>query len=320
MMNKIQHFPFRLWRLLALALPLAACTSEVTDEALPGGASPITFRTAEVTKAVVDDNNPMTEFSVWGWYGDVATNVSTNVFDNVPVTYNGTAWTYTGGDRYWTFGNTYDFYAVYPTTVNANVVADGTITVSDFDCSQGVDLMTAEETVPPYPEGAQTTPVSFTFRHELARVNVVVQVDPQVTVTNLNATLSGYDCKGTLTRPKGGDASWTETAEATPRTATYNNISASSSQDLFGDLLLIPQPTEGITMTLSMNRNGQPINDLPPIRFDESLPQWSAGQAYRYVLHIQVDAITFSNFTADKWGETHTGGDINIGGDTNQGN
>ena len=317
MMNKIQHFPSRLWRLLALALPLAACTSEVTDEALPGSASPITFRTAEVTKAVVDDNNPMTEFSVWGWYGDVATNVSTNVFDNVPVTYNGTAWTYTGGDRYWTFGNTYDFYAVYPTTVNANVVADGTITVSDFDCSQGVDLMTAEETVPPYPEGAQTTPVSFTFRHELARVNVVVQVDPEVTVTDLSATLSGYDCKGTLTRPKDGTASWTVTATSNLNKSGIN-IAENTSYDLFGDLLLIPQPTEGITMTLSMKRDGKDVEY--ETHFNESLTQWSAGQAYRYVLHIRVDAITFSNFTADEWGDTHTGGDINIGGDTNQGN
>lgn len=314
MTNKLHISPSRLWRLLIFALPLAACTSEVTDEAVQGGASPIAFRVPEVTKAVVTGFSDGDAFSVWGGY-----NGATSVFNNETVTYNGTAWTYTGGDRYWTFGNTYDFYAVYPKGVGS-CNANGTITVRDFDCSKGDDLMTADNTGISYNEGELTDAVSFTFRHELARVNVVVQVDPQVTVTNLNATLSGYDCKGTLTRPKGGDASWTETAEATPRTATYNNISASSSQDLFGDLLLIPQPTEGITMTLSMNRNGQPINDLPPIRFDESLPQWSAGQAYRYVLHIQVDAITFSNFTADKWGETHTGGDINIGGDTNQGN
>ena len=190
MTNKIQHFPSRLWRLLALALPLAACTSEVTDEALPGSASPIAFHTTEMTKAVVNNFTSGNAFSVWGWYSDVATNVSTNVFDNVPVTYNGTAWTYTGGDRYWTFGNTYDFYAVYPKDVGS-CDADGTITVKNFDCSEGIDLMTAEKTVPPYPEGAQTAPVSFTFRHELARVNVVVQVDPQVTVTDFPLGRSG---------------------------------------------------------------------------------------------------------------------------------
>lgn len=312
MMNKIQHFPSRLWRLLALALPLAACTSEVTDEALPGGASPITFRTAEVTKAVVTGFNDGDAFSVWGGYDG-----ATSVFNNETVTYNGTAWTYTGGDRYWVFDKTYDFYAVYPAGVGS-CDADGTITVSDFDSSKGDDLMTADNTDITYKTGDPTYAVSFTFRHELARVNIVVQVDPEVTVTDLSATLSGYDGSGTLTRKKDGTVTWAETAEATPRTATYNNIPANNSQDLFGDLLLIPQSTEGITMTLSMKRDGSPVTYTT--RFDESITAWRAGQPYRYVLHIRVDAITFSNFTADDWGETHTGGDINIGGGTNQGN
>ena len=319
MMNKIQHFPSRLWRLLALALPLAACTSEVTDEVPDTGASPIAFRTAEVTKAVKNDFTNGDAFFVWGWYSDNATNVSTNVFDNVPVTYNGTAWTYTGGDRYWTFGNTYDFYAVYPTTVNADVATDGTITVSDFDCSNSVDLMTAEETDITYNTGDPTHAVSFTFRHELARVNVVVQVDPGVTVTDLSATLKGFHDTGTLTRTATG-ASWNSwTANDDGKQSEPNiDIEPSTSKDLFGDLLLIPQPTDGITLSLNLKRDGQDVSYTA--RFDESLTQWSAGQAYRYVLHIQVDAITFSNFTADKWGETHTGGDINIGGGTNQGN
>ena len=311
MTNKLHISPSRLWRLLIFALPLAACTSEVTDEAVQGGASPIAFRVPEVTKAVVTGFSDGDAFSVWGGY-----NGATSVFNNETVTYNGTAWTYTGGDRYWTFGNTYDFYAVYPKDVGS-CDADGTITVKNFDCSEGIDLMTAEKTVPPYPEGAQTAPVSFTFRHELARVNVVVQVDPQVTVTDLSATLSGYDCKGTLTRPKDGTASWTVTATSNLNKSGIN-IAENTSYDLFGDLLLIPQSTEDITMTLSMKRDGKDVEY--ETHFNESPTQWSAGQAYRYVLHIRVDAITFSNFTADEWGETHTGGDINIGGDTNQGN
>jgi len=177
--------------------------------------------------------------------------------------------------------------------------------------------MTAEETDITYNTGDPTHAVSFTFRHELARVNVVVQVDPGVTVTDLSATLSGYDGSGTLTRKKDGTATWTETATAT-RSVDNINISGNTSQDLFGDLLLIPQSTNGITLALSMTRDNSPADYTA--RFDESLTQWSAGQPYRYVLHIQVDAITFSNFTADEWDKTPTGGDINIGGGTNQGN
>ena len=315
MTNKIQHFPSRLWHLLFLALPLAACTSEVTDEDLQGDASPIAFRTAEVTKAVVENFTSGDAFSVWGGYD----NDATGVFNNETVSYNGTAWTYTGGDRYWVFDKTYDFYAVYPTTVDAEVETDGTITINNFNSSD-IDLMTADNTGIKYAEGATTEAVSFTFRHELARVNIVVQVDPEVEVTNLSATLEGYDSKGTLTRPKNGTATWTGTVTDT-KDETYNSIQANSSQDLFGDLLLIPQSTEDITLTLNLTRDDSPVEYTA--HFDESVTAWSAGQAYRYVLHIRVDAITFSNFTTDEWGETHTGGDINIGGDTdgtNQGN
>ena len=315
MTNKIQHFPSRLWRLLALALPLAACTSEVTDEALPGSASPIAFRTAEMTKAVVDDNNPMTEFSVWGWYGDA----NTQVFNKQLVTNtNGAGWTYSPY-QYWVEGQSYRFYAVYPTNVG-NCDADGTITVSNFDCSQGVDLMTADNTGISYKEGDLTKAVSFTFRHELARVNIVVQVDPGVTVTGLSATLEGFHDTGTLTRTAIG-ASWdldSRTADGELSLDQSIDIPQNSSQDLFGDLLLIPQSTEGITLTLELTRDGSPVKYTA--RFDESLTAWSAGHPYRYVLHIKVDAITFSNFTTDDWGETHTGGDINIGGGTNDSN
>lgn len=311
MTNKLHISPSRLWRLLIFALPLAACTSEVTDEALQGGALPIAFRVPEVTKAVKESFISGDAFSVWGGY-----NGATSVFNNETVTYNGTAWTYTGGNRYWTFGNSYDFYAVYPTGVGS-CDTQGTITVRDFDCSKGVDLMTAEETGISYKEGDPTEAVSFTFRHELARVNIVVQVDPQVSVTDLSATLSGYTSSGTLTRPKSGDASWVTTG-----TSNFNkggiDIPENTSYDLFGDLLLIPQSTEGITLTLNLTRDGSPVKYTA--HFDESITAWSAGQPYRYVLHIKVDAITFSNFTADEWGETHTGGDINIGGGTNQGN
>ena len=249
MTNKIQHFPSRLWRLLFLALPLAACTSEMTDEDLPAAASPIAFRTAEVTKAVVTGFSNGDAFSVWGGYDG-----ATSVFNNETVTYNGTAWTYMGGDRYWVFDKTYDFYAVYPTEVGS-CDAQGTITVSDFDCSKGVDLMTAEETGISYKEGDPTEAVSFTFRHELARVNIVVQVDPQVSVTDLSATLEGFHDVGTLTRTTAG-ASWDLDSRIADGKLLVSDIdiNPSSSKDLFGDLLLIPQSTEGITLTLNLTR------------------------------------------------------------------
>ncbi len=292
-----------------LALVLGACTSEVADGGLPdGGAAPIAFRMPEVTKAVVENFTSEDAFSVWGGYDDNAT----NVFNGEAVTYDGSTWSYVG-TRYWIADKTYDFYAVYPKDAGS-CDERGTLTVFDFDSSEGVDLMTAEETGIRYTEGQTPKAVAFTFRHELARVNIIVQVDPGVEVTDLTATLSGYQEKGTLTRTAIG-ATWTlDTSSTSEQTVKGISISGSTSHDLFGDLLLIPQSIEDATLVLNLKRNGDTENYTASL--DESLTAWNAGQHYRYLLHISVDAITFSNFTVDDWGETHTGGDINIGSGT----
>ena len=244
-------------------------------------------------------------FSVWGGYD----NDATGVFNNETVSYNGTAWTYTGGDRYWVFDKTYDFYAVYPKEVGS-CDKDGTITVKDFDCSKGDDLMTADNTGITYKTSAETAPVSFTFRHELARVNIVVQVDPGVTVTNLNATLSGFGGSGTLTRKKDGTITWTETTEGSVD-GTLSAIQPSSEENLFTDLLLIPQSTNSINLDISFQRNDESVPQQT-ISLAGNPVEWLAGQPYRYVLHIKVDAITFSGFTVDKWDTTESDGNINI--------
>lgn len=309
MTNKTRSFPVAC---LAALLSLGACTSEVTDGGLPeGGTAPIAFRTPEVTKAVKDAFTSGDAFSVWGGYGGSVN----NVFDGEAVTYDGSTWSYVG-TRYWIADKTYDFYAVYPKDAGS-CDAQGTLTVSDFDSSEGVDLMTAEETDISYTEGQTPEAVAFTFRHELARVNIIVQVDPGVEVTDLTATLSGYQEKGTLTRKATG-ATWTLGTSASEQTVEGISISGGTSQDLFGDLLLIPQSIGDATLELSLKRNSDTENYTASL--DESLTAWNAGQHYRYLLHISVDAITFSNFTVDDWGETHTGGDINIGPGTGNNN
>lgn len=311
-------FPIHLFCLSGVALVLGACTSEVTDggNTPADGPVPISFQTPE-TRAAKDGFDVGDAFSVWGWYADDAGTNSRQVFKAEEVTNGGNnSWSY-DGTQYWIAGKTYDFYAVYPKDAGS-CDERGTLTVFDFDSSEGVDLMTAEETGIRYTEGQTPEAVAFTFRHELARVNIIVQVDPGVEVTDLTATLSGYQEKGTLTRAATG-ATWTlDTSSTSEQTVKGISISGGISHDLFGDLLLIPQSIEDATLVLNLKRNGDTENYTASL--NESLTAWNAGQHYRYLLHISVDAITFSNFTVDDWGETHTGGDINIGPGTGNNN
>ena len=322
MTNKIQHFPSRLWHLLFLALPLAACTSEVTDEDLPAGASPIAFRTAEVTKAVVDDNNPMTEFSVWGWYGDDATNLSTNVFDDVTVTNSNGSWTYSPY-QYWMAGKTYRFYAVYPTTetltgdvCTVSYSDAGALSITGFDATDGHDLMTAQSDVM---YGDNPAQVAFTFNHLLARLEFVGKIDPSTaamlpnfTATVTSASLTGMESMGTYK-----DGIWTLTDKDAPLAAidaTANFELSGEDRSLFGDILYFPQTDIPETYNLEIEYSVKADNTSTPVTKDISVQLsslgtvWEPGKYYRYVFTIMdEDHILFSKPTVTAWDEASGG-------------
>ena len=318
MTNKIQHFPSRLWRLLFLALPLAACTSEMTDEDLPAGASPIAFRVPEVTKAVVENFTSGDAFSVWGWYGDDATNLSTNVFDNVTVTNSNGSWTYSPY-RYWVADKEYRFYAVYPATVGANVEANGTITVTDFDASktgaEAVDLMTASAEAKESDKAA----VAFTFNHELCRINFIADAMPDVNVTITSASLYGMSTAGDLTN--NGTSSWNLDAPVDEANTTFtysSNLVINDETDLFGDILMIPQPVgSGIKLKITYRYGGETA-DRPPFIADLLSASmalqngWEKGKYYRYTFEIGSDEyILFDKPSVNGWNEA-SGGNITI--------
>lgn len=313
MTNKIQHFPSRLWRLLFLALPLAACTSEVADEDLQGDASPIAFRTAEVTKAVVTGFNDGDAFSVWGGYD----NDATNVFDGVTVTNSNGSWTYSPY-QYWRSGETYRFYALYPSTINAQVAANGTITVTGFDASktgaEAVDLMTSSATA----SGDVKPMVAFTFDHELCRINFIAKAMPDVNVTITSASLYGMSTSGDLTN--NGTSSWelgTAIDEANT-TFTYKSSEVLSGEtDLFGDILMIPQPIgSGVKLQVTYRYGGDTadrsfIADLSSASM--ALQNgWEKGKYYRYTFEIGSDEyILFDKPSVNGWNEA-SGGNITI--------
>lgn len=309
-MTRLSLFP--LLQAAGLALLLCACTSESTDEGLPEGTKPIRFQMPE-TRGVVNGAEDMEAFSVWGWRTPDGGGGTTNVFENVTVSKSGDAWTYEG-TRYWIANNTYQFYAVHPTSVSATVSDDGTITISDFNASktgdEAVDLMTATATG----SGDNPQPVVFNFQHELSRIIVEVRPDLGITVSNIKATLSGFKTTGTLKRTSSGDSSWTPS-----ETADKSEAETENTENSLFDLLLIPQPTSDVQLKISLDRRQS--DDTSSTKLETTLPlsepaQWSGGRTYRYTIRIQVDAITFSDFTVDEWGVTHTGGDINIGPST----
>lgn len=162
-------------RIVPLVFVLGACSSSdepAADPSVPVGFSVQTETRAAVTGTTLPDGSL---FKVWGGYD------GNNVFDGRKVTKTASGCTYTGTE-YWVPGKTYNFHAVYPAELPAGakptVADDGTVSVSNFDCSAtgnaAVDLMTASA---PDIEAdeiiASPNSVELTFSHLLSHISFV---------------------------------------------------------------------------------------------------------------------------------------------------
>ena len=290
---------------------LGACTSEVTDggNTPADGPVPISFQTPE-TRAAKDGFGAGDAFSVWGWYADDAAGTNPRqVFNAEEVTNGGNnSWSY-DGTQYWIAGKTYDFYAVYPTTVTATVSPGGTIKVDDFDASQtgadAVDLMTASATDV---DGSNPpSAVGLRFGHLLSRVNIMVQAegsDAQIS----QARLSGIKTKGDYDSGQ-QSAPWTldGTTSSFDLPSGGNHTATSVPSDLLGDLLLPPQPVSGFTLSVTYSFAGTPAATKEITLPADVVPLWVAGQSYTYTLTLSSNYISFGISVVNEWGEASGG-------------
>lgn len=283
-----------------------SCTDTVTGEPCTGTRS-IAFTPAAETRAAVDKTDDLQDFSVWGGYD----NNATNVFDGVTV--QAPNWTYTGGTQYWIPGKKYNFYGVYPASVNASCATDGTLTVSGFDCSAtgnaAVDLMTATYTrILSNPiKDNETSAVTLTFNHELARINIIVTSEGDA-VTISNAQLYGISHKGTL---NGSNWELSPVSDKVAPSFTEQTLNINDTKDhlLFGgDLLLPPHNPLSDNATLDFSyqyTTGDTASKSASIKLKtNSVITWEKGKRYNYRINIPRNA-TDVNLTVEvaNWDE-----------------
>lgn len=268
---------------------------------------------AAVSRAAVNDEGGMSSFSVWGGYD------GNNLFEKTKVTNQGK---YEGGTRYWIPGKTFNFYAVHPHEgITSAVADDGTITITNFDCSktgaEAVDLMTAKNTGITYTSGSLVLPVEMNFSHELAKLNFIVKSESDaVEVTQFKVFNVIYN--GTLL-----GSSWNTFEKNTQGDNIYNsssfilNINDGLSKNVFGDVLIIPHDNANLlnaNVLISYKYSGEQEIKTQTLSLvvDNVIENWSSGQSYSYSLTIKPNGITFSGLKADEWSETSSGGNIPI--------
>lgn len=280
-------------RIVPLVFVLGACSSSdepAADPSVPVGFSVQTETRAAVTGTTLPDGSL---FKVWGGYD------GNNVFDGREVTKTASGCTYTGTE-YWVPGKTYNFHAVYPAELPAGatltVAGDGTVSVSNFDCSAtgdaAVDLMTAsapnikaDEII------ASPNPVGLTFRHLLSHISFVFDnkltgYAAEVTDISFSIQVKGdYNSTGASPWTNLNPGAITLYPAAAPLKVA-NKLSVTSDP-----ALVIPQSNTGVNVTFTVTIREIIDKDTGSTmtvvkRFTSSLAttdgEWEMGQRYEY--------------------------------------
>lgn len=285
-----------------------ACTDELADKSTDGTQA-IAFTPATETRAAVNGSEDLGDFKVWGWYG-APDAINKNVFDGKII--KAPDWTYDGGDQYWIPGNIYNFYGVYPHEgITATVTDNGTITVTNFDCSatgaNAVDLMTASRTGM---NGSNPDKVALTFNHELARVNFTVKSENTVATVS-SFKVYGVNYKGTLTK-KEQTATWAPVTACgegdTPFTYTQEFTLSKDNweKDIFGDVLLIPDNnlTEA-QLEITYKYPDETTSRTSTVNLNTTISGWEAGKSYKYTIAIKGGSLSV-NVNVNPWDSKDT--------------
>lgn len=308
--------PRHLMTLFLPVLLLAGFTVSCTDtDILPdAGTSSIDFGTPALTRGVVTSADGMDAFDVWGWYKPTEGGEVAQVFNATPVTKESTdSWKY-DNPQCWQSGNTYRFYAVYPSFgatnkgyESASYDKGGNLTITNFDCTEGVDLMTASQ------EGcvadkmiADGTPVAFTFQHLLARVNIMGHSEGgKANITS--ASLTNVAIEGDY---KGQQWQISESNDEYPIVSNFELPATPT--DISGDLLLLPQNVSGIELRIEYQypgivSEGQSISKEATYSLPVSIQNWEAGKSYKYSFTLIGDYIIFDVPQVNEWNDASGG-------------
>lgn len=230
--------------------------------------------------------------------------------------------------RYWKQGATYDFYALYPHDVPQAALADTDpgqtprMEVTDFDARNAEDLMAAEKVALAY--AGSPSPVVFTFRHLLSKVEIVGRIDPALDAAGVScrivsATLYGLPATGSGTVAPGGYGTWSlggATTASEPFASAGDVALVTAGQSVFGELLLFPQAVSGdIVLEIvyeCTEAGGMPRSFSKTVALaDAGVNLWEPSMSYRYIFVASGDYILFEKPEVSPW-RSASGGIVTV--------
>lgn len=305
----------------------ASCTEGEGLPATTGDDAPsITFTTPQ-TRAAVTDANQMAAFDVWAWRTPEGGGEAVDVFDIAPLPVENTSGQWEYDSRYlerWEEGNVYQFYAVYaPGVGGVDVSSGGTITISNYNAKQEVDLMTATQTVT-YAAADADAPgaVQMEFEHLLANIVFEARTAPAVAGQGITMTITSFRLTGFPVTATYSSATTPRWSVSTPQNERYNSTediplnAADNAYSPVADLLVFPQQLgQSLRYEITYQSSGDDATEytrsgrISDISGD--LVRWQPGVRYRYAMELGADYILFSRPEVEEWQEI-SGGRWNV--------
>lgn len=308
---------------VTLALLITGCAKSETSS-LPTPKNAIDFSPL-VTRSVVTSLGEGDSFAVWARKSGDGT--SQLILDQEEVRSSSGTWSY-DNLRYWEIGKTYDFYALYPHDVpNVELQNSGSgetpqIAITNFDTRNAVDLMTAEHTGILYT--GNPSPVIFTLRHLLSKVEIIGRIDPAltasgVTVRIVSASLYGMPTTGDCTIEPQTYGTWSlgDPTDVISPFDTETNIPLSETgTSVFGEMLLFPQTvSDAFRLDIVYEYTDAHYTEnrfTKSIRLaDTGLTEWQPTTGYRYTFTIGNEYILFEKPEVLPW-RSASGGIITV--------
>lgn len=310
--------------MMATVATVLSCNKSTTDPDPQQGPAIVFSPADNWTKAVIPSGDEGIAalqqdergFKVWSWFQGTTSGPMFGV-GGTDVKYNGSAWDYED-KKYWMNG-TYDFAAVYPSTVSGTYAPETSgstpvLKVTNFDVTDQDDLLVAfnnDIDGNNHPES-----VELSFQHTLANLNVQLHVAQEIiddVIFNvIEAEVREISFYGISKKADYIEDDWTnhstETIEIGKVLPTRVTLTGDYQTILDEGILAIPQElSESVYLyiladiTLPTGQKMQKSWDFPLSGIEEC-PRWEKNVKYTYKAILTAEAdIEFEEPSVQPW-------------------
>ena len=306
----------------AAAIALASCTQNEVVEVAESRAIGFDSFVGKTTKAIIDDENPLQSFQVFGGYSSLINN-----FNDVTVTKSGSEWGY-DDPQYWEASKTYTFQAYAGAAATAKATTNG-VEFTGFQAKDNADLLSSDVVTvttddQAAPQGLTGGKIGLEFRHVLSMIKFTFtsELAENVNITISDLTVKSLNSKGNYTLTAANTGTWGTLSEPIDYTFKTENAFAAPATKVSDEVIVMPQNIADKTIEVTFKVSATGGLTLNNVEHTVTLPAitLAEGNCYNFAAKLTaqnidpenpLEEIVFGEPTVNPWTDAE-GDDVNF--------